>query len=145
MAPALSTAIEIVTSMWFEISFTVFFGLGYLVMLFEKHLSKNYAPKTARKTALSGPCKLQKTIEANVSSGQGNLALEAWRSAKAFEPTPVDSLKLIVQVLLDEEPDAIVQEITEHIARHSRVLGNSRTFTAVLDVVAKAGNIELME
>jgi len=145
MTAELSTAMEILASMWFEISFTVFFGLGYLLMRFEKYYSKNYAPKLSRKGSFSGEHKLQKAIEAHVSSGQGTLALKAWRSAKIRQPTQVESLKVIVKVLLDEEPSILVQEITEHIACHPQALQNSKTFTAVLDVVAKKGNIVIME
>lgn len=71
--------------------------------------------------------------------------VEAWRSTKACTPTSPQMLRPVVQALIDVDPEEAVQEIVEHMTAHASTLGNARTATTVLDVVARAGRISIME
>lgn len=141
--PSIDSAFELLAPMWVEISFTTFFVLGFVFLRFD-NLSKRITSKASSKE-FDLQHQLLKSLEAHSSSGHNEEALKAWRASKTHVPTPVDGLKLIVQVLLEVEPEALTKEISEHIAAHIETLGNSRTAIAVLDVVARSGKIALME
>lgn len=142
-SPSLDSAFELMAPMWVEISFTTFFVLGYIILRFET-FSKRFASKAQLKH-IGLQSQSLKSLEAYVSSGNNLEALKTWRATKAQTPTPVDTLRLVVQVLLEEEPQSMTKEISEHIAAHIAVLGNARTACAALDVVARSGKIALME
>ncbi|CAK0803472.1 unnamed protein product, partial [Prorocentrum cordatum] len=70
--------------------------------------------------------------------------LVAWRAGKDRAPTPPDLLRPVVQALVDQEPDALVAEVCDHLRAHKAVLCNSRNAREILDVVARAGNTAAM-
>lgn len=134
--------ISILAPMSAEILFFSCFTLGYLILrteLFTKYLKPSRVKKIEVEQA-----RLHKTIEAEVTAGHMISAVKAWRAVKTRMPTQFETLKLVVQAILEVEPDSLEKEITEHMAGH-RELGNARTAAAVLDIVARAGKINLME
>jgi len=88
---------------------------------------------------------LHKQSGAEVAAGNSEAALRTWHSAKALAPTPIETLKPIVQILLQVKPDSLVDEIVDHFAAHRHALSNPKSATAVLDVVARAGRADLLD
>jgi hypothetical protein len=89
--------------------------------------------------------KLKKTIQTEATANNGEAVLAAWREGKAAAPTPPDLLKVVVQALVDVAPDALVQEIAEHMQAHALALADANSATQVLYVVARSGKVQLME
>jgi pentatricopeptide repeat protein len=54
-------------------------------------------------------------------------------------------MKKIVQVLLEEQPDSLVAEVLGHFSTHRSDLANSKYANIVLDVVARAGRIDMLD
>lgn len=88
---------------------------------------------------------LHKQLEADVAIGHSESALKAWHSAKVAAPTPLETLKTVVQLLLETTPDTLVEEMIGHFRTHRHALGNSKSSIAVLDVVARAGRVDILE
>mmetsp|Transcript_123607 Transcript_123607/g.227777 ORF Transcript_123607/g.227777 Transcript_123607/m.227777 type:complete len:1019 (+) Transcript_123607:145-3201(+) len=138
-----SDFMNILAPMSAEILFFSCFTLGYLLLrteLFTKYLKPSKVKKIEVEQA-----RLHKTIEAEVTAGHMISAVKAWRSVKARMPTQFETLKLVVQAILEVEPTSLEKEITEHMSDHREVLGNARTAATILDVIARAGQITLME
>jgi pentatricopeptide repeat protein len=132
---------DVIAPMWVEVSFMVFFILGFLVLRADR-FSKRLGKK-GRKASLAH--QLHKTIEAEVASGNPVSALKAWRTKTRNTVVSAESLKMISQVLIDEEPDSLVADMVEHIGAHREQLANSKTSNAILDVVARSGSMAIME
>mmetsp|Transcript_18961 Transcript_18961/g.35224 ORF Transcript_18961/g.35224 Transcript_18961/m.35224 type:complete len:1021 (-) Transcript_18961:26-3088(-) len=126
-----------------EISFFIFFALGYFV------LRLHFFPRQLRKGAASKvdimESRLHKTIETEVNAGHMIAAVKAWRAVKARVPVQLETLKLLVQAMLEVDPNALVTEITGHMADHNATLCTPRAAAAVLDTVARSGQISVME
>jgi pentatricopeptide repeat protein len=136
---AFGDVFELFAPMWVEILFMVFFAVGFAVV-----------PRTQRsaKAAKADGGKsnlLHKQIEADVEAGHNAAALKAWRVARSLAPTPLETLKSVVQVLLDMQPSTLVEEVIEHFQAHRQVLGNARGANAILDAVARAGHVVLLD
>mmetsp|Transcript_81527 Transcript_81527/g.149165 ORF Transcript_81527/g.149165 Transcript_81527/m.149165 type:complete len:1018 (-) Transcript_81527:339-3392(-) len=128
--------------MWMEVAGAIFFAVGFAFMRVEYFSGKR---KGRAKMVEVSHYDSRKTIEAEVAAGHMIAAVKAWRAAKARTPTQAPTMKLVVQALLEVEPNALVQEITGHMEEHSEALCNARTAATVLDVVARAGQVTLME
>jgi len=133
----------LLAGMWVELSFVIFFLLGFLI-LGGSRLSGLSAVRASKK-AETLQAQLRKTFETETAAGDTTAAVKTWRAMKARAPTELDTLKSVVQVFLEEEPAALVKEIQGHVDDHRETLCNSRTAATVLDVVARAGKISLME
>lgn len=133
---------EIFAPIGMEVSFFIFFALGYFVL--RMHCFPRQLRKRAASKAEILESRLHKTIEAEVNAGHMIAAVKAWRSVKAREPVQLETLKLLVQAMLEVEPNALVTEITGHMADHPVALCNPRAAAAVLDTVARSGQISVM-
>mmetsp|Transcript_43945 Transcript_43945/g.82118 ORF Transcript_43945/g.82118 Transcript_43945/m.82118 type:complete len:1032 (-) Transcript_43945:129-3224(-) len=139
---SLETVWTLLSPVWVELSFVIFFALGF-VLIPRVGL---FAPKeTVAKKADQFQTRLWKAIEADAMAGHSTSAVKTWRKAKAHAPTHSETLKLVVQSLIEVDPDALVQEITGHMSDHRDALCNSKTAATVLDVVARAGRVTFME
>lgn len=128
-----------------ELSFIMFFALGFIFLRGDtvrrgKHDSKNSASKGSNLRGFD--TKLKKAVEAGATAAT---VLEAWRTGQAKAPTPKDLIKPVVQAFIDTEPEALVRELVEHVQLHKESLLNSFTGTTTLDVVARSGNIMVLE
>ena len=83
-------------------------------------------------------------MEAEAAAGNASKILEAWRLEESSAPTPKDLVKPVVQAFIDAEPEALVDEIIEHLRNHKDALVNSWAGTVILDTVARSGNVEVM-
>mmetsp|Transcript_144926 Transcript_144926/g.252762 ORF Transcript_144926/g.252762 Transcript_144926/m.252762 type:complete len:1020 (+) Transcript_144926:106-3165(+) len=128
--------------MWMEVAGAIFFAVGFAFMRVECFSGKR---KGRAKMVEVSHYDSRKTIEAEVAAGHMIAAVKAWRGAKARTPTRLETLKLVVQAFLEVEPSALVNEITGHIRAYRDELCNSRTAAAVLDVLARNGQVALME
>jgi len=148
LAAFLHVAYENMAPMWVELSFLVFFGLGFAFLHidgFTKHSAKRNKQWDENPKPRVFDARLRKTIEAEAASGKQDTVLKAWRAGCASAPTPPELMKSVVQALLDLEPEAAASEILEHLHKHAVVLNNSRIACGVLDVVARAGHVRTME
>jgi len=141
---------EWLSPMLVELSFTFFFLLGFALLRFDRILrrfrTRKSTPKVSDEAALEGPlAHLHKSVEADLSAGHSDAVLSLWRSSKARIATPVDTLKLVAQAFLDADPAALVEEIADHMVAHREILCQGRTVTTVLDVIARAGQVKVME
>lgn len=136
-----SAVYDFLMPMWVEVSFTTFFILGFVVLRLDK-----FQRRTNKKgKKVNEPLhRLHKTVEAEVSSGCPVAALKAWRAMKNDVATSIETLKLITQAFLDEEPESFVEEISEHIGAHSDEIANTKSANAILDIVARSGNVKLL-
>ena len=87
---------------------------------------------------------MRKTLEAEAAAGNAQKLLEAWRAEQAKAPTPKDLLKPVVQSFIDAEPEALIDEIINHLTNHKDTLVNSWSATVILDTVARSGNVAVM-
>lgn len=146
----MSTMIQQVSAMmenfapsWVEICFLFFFTMGFIFLRADKYVSRKQAKKAP--SARLFDTKLKKALEAEAAAGNAAKVLQAWRAGQAKAATPKDLIKPVVQAFVDTEPEALVREIVEHVQLHRDSLLNSFTGTTALDVVARSGNIKLME
>lgn len=137
-----SAVYDFLLPMWVEVSFTTFFILGFVVLRLDKFQKRSTTKKGKKLVDL--PYRLQKTVEAEVSSGDPIAALKAWRGMKNTAATTTETLKLITQAFMDEDPTSFVDEISEHIGAYSDEMANIKTANAILDVVARSGNVAVM-
>lgn len=138
-----------VSPMCVEILFILCFAAGFVflrldVLLQGKKQGKGKLKKSEDEpTAASGPFQdLHKAIEANQGSSE---IVAAWRNSSDSAPTPPSCLRPVLHALADIQPDSLVQVITAHVRKHRMALGNGRTAVAVLDIVARTGNMQAME
>jgi len=136
-----TTLYDFFAPMWVELSFLVFFALGFLFLRFDSLFRSH--PKS-RCVVDDTQSKLRKKLEADVSSGHSHSAVEAWRAVRSQGPTQVETLKIVVQALASSEPEAL-HEVVDHIAAHPTILSCPRVATAVLDIVARNGHVRTME
>jgi len=137
-----TTLYDFFAPMWVELSFLVFFALGFLFLRFDNLLRAT--PKKQKNIAEDSQSKLRKKLEADISTGHNRGAVEAWRAARSEGPTQVENLKIVVQALASSEPEAL-HEVLDHMAAHPTILSCSRVATAVLDIVARTGHVGIME
>mmetsp|Transcript_44399 Transcript_44399/g.128480 ORF Transcript_44399/g.128480 Transcript_44399/m.128480 type:complete len:1076 (-) Transcript_44399:33-3260(-) len=144
MNDILSWVVGGMAPMWVEVSFLVFFTLGFTTIprlrLFAPSLK---ARKLASQEAQFSP-QLKRAIEVESVSAGPAAVLKAWRAGKNHAPTPFDLLKSVVQAFVDAEPSCVTDEITQHMQRHALVLKNSQTADAVLGIPARSGHIQVM-
>jgi len=143
MNMSLDPILAFLAPVWMELSFVLFFALGFVVLRVDL-IRKRPQTSPAKKIEVL-QTKLHKTIEAEISAGNSAAAVKAWRAKKSFAATQMETLRLVVQAMLEVDATKLVTEITEHMADHREFLGNSRTAVAILDVVARAGHVSLME
>jgi pentatricopeptide repeat protein len=136
-----TTLYDFFAPMWVELSFLVFFALGFLFLRFDNLLRSPQKQKGAVDDTQS---KLRKKLEADVSIGQNRSAVDAWRAVRSQGPTQVETLKIVVQALASSEPEAL-HEVVDHMAAHPTILSCPRVATAVLDIVARTGHVGTME
>jgi len=148
LSELVSSVATILQPFCIELSFLVCFALGFYYLRLDAAL-----PSGGKKTKkVEDPAvaqfdhSLRKIIEAETSGRLSSAAsvLVAWRAGKDRAPTPPDLLRPVVQALVDQEPDALVAEVCDHLRAHKAVLCNSRNAREILDVVARAGNTAAM-
>jgi pentatricopeptide repeat protein len=131
---------EVLAPMWLEILFMVFFVLGFaLIPRTRSDRKKKWADDT--KSHL-----LHKQIGSDVEAGHTGAALKSWHAVKMLAPAPIETLKIVLQVLLEMQPETLVEELIEHFRAHGRRgLNGGKSATAVLDVVARAGRVDILD
>lgn len=137
-----TTLYDFFAPMWVELSFLVFFALGFLFLRFDSLLRS--APPKQKGVVDDTQSKLRKKIEADISIGHNHSAVEAWRAVRSQGPTQVETLKIVVHALASSQPDAL-HEVVDHMAAHPTILSCPRVATAVLDIVARTGHVRTME
>lgn len=154
VAGLLGVVLDILAPIWVEVSFMIFFALGFSVLRLDllTQVRKNWIGAGGSVHSGTGALRkaspweqTHKTVEAEASSGNAAAALATWRSAKARAAAPIETLKLVTQMLVETAPGETAKEIVEHMSKHSEALMNGRTATAVLDVVARSGRVDIME
>mmetsp|Transcript_12858 Transcript_12858/g.23021 ORF Transcript_12858/g.23021 Transcript_12858/m.23021 type:complete len:1016 (-) Transcript_12858:59-3106(-) len=128
--------------MWAELSFLFCFILGYIFLKGEFLAGGKKKPKKIVEEGFD--LTLRKNIEADTAAGSASGVLKHWRAGQAAAPTPELLLKQVVQAFLNEEPDALVEEVVGHMTRHSTALSNTRVAVMILDTVSRAGNVKAM-
>eukprot|EP00933_Yihiella_yeosuensis_P054402 TRINITY_DN5282_c0_g3_i1.p1 TRINITY_DN5282_c0_g3~~TRINITY_DN5282_c0_g3_i1.p1 ORF type:complete len:1031 (+),score=238.56 TRINITY_DN5282_c0_g3_i1:262-3354(+) len=153
MADIFTTIMTSMAPLWVELSFLVFFALGFIFLRADRfrHLLAAKPPpkKVAGTSKLQEPeirfnPKVQKTIDAEAAAGNHKAVLKAWRDVNHQNPTPQDVLRTVVQSFLEVEPHNLVDEVIDHMKTHQTALGNSRMAIAVLDPVARASKVKEM-
>jgi pentatricopeptide repeat protein len=137
---AIADLSELLAPMWVEILFMIFFSVGFALV--PRATRKG---QTGKKIQNEKQQLLHKQIGADVEAGHTAAALKAWNGAKALVPVSLETLKLVVQVLLEIQPDSLVEEITQHFSTHRDTFANAKSANAVLDVLARAGRADMLE
>lgn len=137
---ASETIYEILAPVWVETSFLLFFALGFALFPSKCGSKKARKGQTDERTRL-----LYKQLDTDVAAGHSCAALKIWRTAKSLGPAPIETLKNVVQLLLESAPDSLVEELIEHIGTHRSSLSNGKTATTVLDLVARGGRADLLD
>jgi len=132
------------TSCWVEILFMFFFAVGLKFALFPRKALFHQGTK-GKKTEDQKSRQLHKQIAADVAAGNKTAALRTWHTTKNLAPASLETLKMLAQVVLETQPDILVAEMTEHFGAYSHTLGNAKSATAILDVVARAGRVDLLD
>jgi len=138
-----TTLYDFFAPMWVELSFLVFFSLGFLFLRFD-NLFRSAPQKQKQQVVNDAQSKLRKKLEADVSTGHNEAAVESWRAVRSQGPTQVETLKIVVQAIASSEPAAL-HEIVDHMVAHPTILSCPRVATAVLDIVARTGHVSIME
>merc|ERR1719221_1855627 len=60
-------------------------------------------------------------------------------------PLPPATFKLVVQALVEADPEALVEEVVSYMCHHQAHLGTRGIAVMVLDIVGRAGQVEMME
>jgi len=141
MVIEMAAVFDFFAPMWVELSFLVFFALGFLFLRFDALLKPTHTK--SRKMVDDSDLKLRKAIEADVPAGQYDSAIRAWREASSGSPTQMETLVLVAQAFCAKEPNNL-REIVDHMAAHRSQICNGRVSVAVLDVIARAGQTEQM-
>ncbi|CAJ1360580.1 unnamed protein product [Effrenium voratum] len=142
-AQSLQLVYSLLAPLWVELSFLLFFSLGYFYLRAETFQKGKKVPKAKQGFSPNFRAIVRKTIEAEAASGNALKLLEAWRAEESSAPTPKDLLKPVVQAFLDADVENIDQVI-EHLHAHKESLGSSWACTLVLDTVARSGNVKVM-
>mmetsp|Transcript_108642 Transcript_108642/g.192107 ORF Transcript_108642/g.192107 Transcript_108642/m.192107 type:complete len:1017 (+) Transcript_108642:137-3187(+) len=147
MSAVIGTPLDLILSLqaplWVELLFVSFFGLGFALVRNELFPAQSKVSIAKKAEALQ--MQWRKAIEVEVGAGHMAAAIKAWRRMKSRAHTPLETLKLVVQAMLEVEPTGLVKEIVDHIADHREVLCNTQTAAIVLGVISRAGNVTLME
>jgi len=133
-------------SIWIELSFLGFFLLGFFFLRVDVWQMLIPTPSSYAKTrkVKTFDAALQRTVEEQAASGHASEVLRAWRKGQARALTPSDLLKPVVQAFLENETGALVPEILAHLKLHQDAINERAVQTAILDTVARAGNIKIM-
>lgn len=84
-----------------------------------------------------------KTMEAELSAGNSLAAVDVWRKSGSNSASSVAVIRLAAQALLDASPGTLVGELIDHLADQLEAQHRSLA-SAVLDVVARSGKVELL-
>jgi len=134
--------------MWLELVFLVFFALGFGFLRIDdcaRKSTKHGKQRLEKPKLREFDSRLRDRIVADAASGKQDAVLKAWRAGCASAATPQELIKPVVQALLDLEPEAAAKELLQHLLKHAGTLCNSRIACAVLDVVARAGQVRTLE
>jgi len=128
--------------MWVEISFLIFFAVGFTFLRLDK-----FAGHSRRTKSIEIDNHIQKTlgkkIDADTSLGRFHDVVASWRNGKSNGPTRVDTLKLVAQAFAKVDPSGVT-EIIDHITAHPAELAHPRAATCILDVLARSGQASIM-
>lgn len=85
-----------------------------------------------------------KAIEEKGSSGDYKAVLKIWNPCKSGGSLGQSAFSHVVKALMQQEPDRFIEEMADQLAAHMR-LRDPQAAGAIVDTVANAGHIELME
>mmetsp|Transcript_52522 Transcript_52522/g.96764 ORF Transcript_52522/g.96764 Transcript_52522/m.96764 type:complete len:1016 (-) Transcript_52522:56-3103(-) len=127
---------------WMELMFIASYAFGFV---FLRILSQRHSKFNQEKKVEVLNCRLHKALQQEAAAGHATAAVKAWRAVKDRAPTQLETLKFIVEAMLEVDPTAVAQEILGHMADHSKVLCNSRTAAAILEIAARTGQIDIVQ
>jgi len=139
--------VEQMAPIWIELSFFVFFGLGFLFLRLDRW---SKGGKKAKSKIVDEPevtcddAATRRAIEQEAERGNSKGVLAVWRNVSSVWPTPTYLLRAVMQAFLDESSKTMTDEIIRHMSTHSVMMCNTRTAAVVLEVVARAGNVLVM-
>lgn len=141
-------ALAALLSMWAEICFMVFFLVGFAILRSMASSKKN-AKLPKNRHANEFACQARKTLEVEIAGSRPEKVapekvLSNWRMARDQGASSSETLKVVVQAFLKVQPASLMTEIMEHLETH-RELCTSKTIAAILDIVARAGRMSVME
>jgi pentatricopeptide repeat protein len=136
MSVIISEIYDFLIQIWMEVFFVLCFGVAFSML----QLQKGKRGKTSGKVQ-----QYFKNVHAEATSGSAAKVISAWRAVKAQRPAPTDTLKVVAQAFLDAEPASLVRELIEHLSLHPPKASEAKAATAVLEVVAQAGQEDIME
>lgn len=146
---AFDVIFQVAAPMWVELTFMLTFSLGFALVRSEWITRSRKVQKSKDfhdDEEDSRPVLPHyKQLEADIEAGQKDAALETWHLAKASAPAPPMLLKTVVQIFLETKPDELKKELNQHFTAHRHVLGNAKTVAAILDVVARASRVDLLD
>merc|ERR1719237_969188 len=103
--------LKFVTPMWIEVLVLLFFAMGFATLrmgVFKRTRGGRFKLNHIDEAVLG----LSKTIEAEAAADHTAPLIKAWRAAAAYNtPLPLKTLKLVVQALMDSEPDVLAEQI----------------------------------
>lgn len=127
---------------WFEAAFLLCFLFGFVFVRLDVLSTKGKKlADTAVRPSKVADSKLKRAVDSQAGSLE---ILAAWKACCDSTPTPPELLKAVVQALLECEPEQLADQISSHLDSHP-VMRSVRTANLVLDAVARAGNIKVME
>lgn len=120
-------------------------GSFFLGLLFFRAGSHDRPKVSLKQQTLKEAQMLCGSLEAKVAAGRNDEVVAMWSAAQHYAPTPLGTLRLVVEAFLKTEPEELVDAITEHMEHHADSLCNPVAAAAVLDIVARSGKLDLVE
>jgi len=136
--------------MWVEVLFMTAFVLSFAILRAVPFGTVKPIATYKQKKMDAPMVNLVKTIKAEVGAGHALSALKAWRMSTPAHsvdtpPLPHAAFKLVVQALVEADPEALVGEVVSYMCHHQAHLGTGGIAVMVLDIVARAGQVEMVE
>jgi pentatricopeptide repeat protein len=151
MTSAFLTAFDdIMGPMWVEFAIVAVFAIGFGLLQANALVRSSAEKRRSRQKKVDTremsyfDSQLKTTIEVDAAAGDFKKVLETWRAGKAEAPTPFTVLKLVVRAFDEVEPQAMVEEIIEHMETHLSVLSDGKSVVTILNSIARAGKIEIL-
>lgn len=130
---------DFVVSISVELFFAFCFALAFMLLQHMK-VSKKLGPKSSKKSQPEF-----KIVHTEASNGRAGNVVAAWRASKTQAAASDETLKVVTQAMLDAEPSIVVAELSEHFSLHANKLSDPKAAVSVLEVLARAGKVEIMD
>lgn len=145
MSDILGTVSDNLAPFWVELSFLLFFSLGFALLRGEAFFGRTPGKAKVSTKQSNFSEKTKKEIEANVSAGHFTEAIEAWKNAQGKAPTPPELWKSVLPALLEAAPESLEDEVIDHMRLHVTSANMAKTATSILETLGRLGKIEMMD